>query len=157
MSVEAAQKNYKKSVEKGILKIMSKMGISLLQCYHGAQIFEAYGLGRDVVELCFKWVAPTLTLPPPPSLPAASPTRGCCLPLPFLCCLAPLGASALPRHATNLTALSSAFPFQSLCGLESCITASSTCFTPLPQTPLPLPNSQLKGLYIGGMSLQICL
>ena len=67
MSVEAAQKNYKKSVEKGILKIMSKMGISLLQCYHGAQIFEAYGLGRDVVELCFKWVPPALTLSP--SLP----------------------------------------------------------------------------------------
>ena len=67
VSVEAAQKNYKKSVEKGILKIMSKMGISLLQCYHGAQIFEAYGLGRDVVELCFKWVPPALTLSP--SLP----------------------------------------------------------------------------------------
>jgi glutamate synthase (ferredoxin) len=33
---------------------MSKMGISLLQCYHGAQIFEAYGLGDDVVNLCFK-------------------------------------------------------------------------------------------------------
>lgn len=54
VSVKDAQKNYKKSVEKGILKILSKMGISLLQCYHGAQIFEAYGLGRDVVELCFK-------------------------------------------------------------------------------------------------------
>ncbi len=35
-------------------QIMSKMGISLLQCYHGAQIFEAYGLGDDVVNLCFK-------------------------------------------------------------------------------------------------------
>lgn len=56
LSVKDAQKNLKKSIEKGILKIMSKMGISLLQCYHGAQIFEAYGLGKDVVELCFKWV-----------------------------------------------------------------------------------------------------
>lgn len=54
VSVKDAQKNFKKSIEKGILKILSKMGISLLQCYHGAQIFEAYGLGRDVVELCFK-------------------------------------------------------------------------------------------------------
>ncbi len=54
ISVKDAQKNLKKSLEKGILKILSKMGISLLQCYHGAQIFEAYGLGKDVVDLCFK-------------------------------------------------------------------------------------------------------
>jgi len=54
VSVEQAQKNFKKSVEKGILKILSKMGISLLQCYHGAQIFEAYGLGADVVDLAFR-------------------------------------------------------------------------------------------------------
>jgi hypothetical protein len=54
ISVQDAQKNFKKSMEKGILKIMSKMGISLLSCYHGAQIFEIYGLGRDVVDLCFR-------------------------------------------------------------------------------------------------------
>jgi hypothetical protein len=54
ISVPDAQKNFKKSMEKGILKILSKMGISLLSCYHGAQIFEIYGLGKDVVELCFK-------------------------------------------------------------------------------------------------------
>ena len=48
-----SQKNLKKSLEKGILKILSKMGISLLGCYHGAQIFEAYGLGRDVVDVAF--------------------------------------------------------------------------------------------------------
>ncbi|MEW5312720.1 MAG: hypothetical protein WDW38_004333 [Sanguina aurantia] len=53
ITVQDSQKNFKKSIEKGILKILSKMGISLLSCYHGAQIFEAYGLGRDVVELCF--------------------------------------------------------------------------------------------------------
>ena len=40
VSVRDAQKNYKKALEKGILKILSKMGISLLSCYHGAQIFE---------------------------------------------------------------------------------------------------------------------
>ena len=40
MSIRDAQKNYKKALEKGILKILSKMGISLLSCYHGAQIFE---------------------------------------------------------------------------------------------------------------------
>lgn len=54
ISVPDAQKNFKKSMEKGILKILSKMGISLLSCYHGAQIFEIYGLGKDVVDLCFK-------------------------------------------------------------------------------------------------------
>lgn len=54
ISVKDAQKNFKKSVEKGVLKILSKMGISLLSCYHGAQIFEAYGLGKDVVDTSFK-------------------------------------------------------------------------------------------------------
>jgi glutamate synthase domain-containing protein 2 len=37
-----------------VLKILSKMGISLLSCYHGAQIFEAYGLGRDVIDTAFR-------------------------------------------------------------------------------------------------------
>jgi glutamate synthase (ferredoxin) len=54
VSVEGAQLNLKKSLEKGVLKILSKMGISLLGCYHGAQIFEAYGLGADVIDLCFR-------------------------------------------------------------------------------------------------------
>ncbi|KAG2445645.1 hypothetical protein HXX76_000255 [Chlamydomonas incerta] len=54
ISVKVAQKNFKKSLEKGVLKILSKMGISLLSCYHGAQIFEAYGLGKDVMDMCFK-------------------------------------------------------------------------------------------------------
>ncbi|GIL47362.1 hypothetical protein Vafri_4198, partial [Volvox africanus] len=54
VSVQTSQKNFKKSLEKGVLKILSKMGISLLSCYHGAQIFEAYGLGKDVVDLCFR-------------------------------------------------------------------------------------------------------
>jgi glutamate synthase (ferredoxin) len=53
ISVGDAQKNLKKSLEKGILKILSKMGISLLGCYHGAQIFEAYGLSKEVRVLGF--------------------------------------------------------------------------------------------------------
>ena len=53
LSVEDAQKNFKKAIEKGLLKILSKMGISLLSCYHGAQIFEIYGLGKEVVDLAF--------------------------------------------------------------------------------------------------------
>jgi glutamate synthase (ferredoxin) len=38
ISIRAAQRNYKKALEKGVLKILSKMGISLLSCYHGAQV-----------------------------------------------------------------------------------------------------------------------
>ncbi|MCB0667025.1 MAG: glutamate synthase large subunit [Saprospiraceae bacterium] len=45
---------YLKATGKGLLKIMSKIGISTLQSYHGAQIFEILGLNRDVVERCFK-------------------------------------------------------------------------------------------------------
>jgi len=48
-----AQKNYIKAVNKGILKILSKMGISTLQSYRGAQIFEALGLNEDVINRCF--------------------------------------------------------------------------------------------------------
>jgi glutamate synthase domain-containing protein 2/glutamate synthase domain-containing protein 1/glutamate synthase domain-containing protein 3 len=48
-----AAANYRKAVKKGILKILSKMGISTLQSYRGAQIFEALGLGEEVVERCF--------------------------------------------------------------------------------------------------------
>ncbi|AFZ35834.1 Glutamate synthase (ferredoxin) [Stanieria cyanosphaera PCC 7437] len=53
ISVETAQKNYRKAVEAGLLKILSKMGISLLSSYHGAQIFEALGLAPDLINLGF--------------------------------------------------------------------------------------------------------
>ncbi|MDX2055856.1 MAG: glutamate synthase large subunit [Polyangiaceae bacterium] len=48
-----AKKNYIKAAGKGMLKVMSKMGISTLQSYHGAQIFEAIGLSPEVVERYF--------------------------------------------------------------------------------------------------------
>lgn len=57
LSIEAAQKNYRKAVEAGLLKILSKMGISLLSSYQGAQIFEAIGVGGDLLELAFKGTA----------------------------------------------------------------------------------------------------
>ena len=53
ITLAQAQQNYRKAVEAGLLKILSKMGISLLSSYHGAQIFEAIGLGMDLVNLCF--------------------------------------------------------------------------------------------------------
>lgn len=54
ISDEDAYKNYQKAIGNGLLKVMSKMGISTLQSYQSAQIFEALGLGSDVIEKCFK-------------------------------------------------------------------------------------------------------
>ena len=48
---------YRKGVAKGMLKVMAKMGISTLQSYKGAQIFEAVGLGSEVVDRCFAGTA----------------------------------------------------------------------------------------------------
>ena len=48
---------YRKGVAKGILKVLAKMGISTLQSYKGAQIFEAVGLGRELVDRCFAGTA----------------------------------------------------------------------------------------------------
>ncbi len=53
MTPELAMSNYRKGLEKGLLKIMSKMGISVLNSYQGAQTFEALGVGADVIEKCF--------------------------------------------------------------------------------------------------------
>jgi len=52
-----AVKNYVKALNKGILKVMAKMGISTLQSYCGAQIFEAIGLNRDLVDHYFTGTA----------------------------------------------------------------------------------------------------
>ncbi|MFN8650663.1 MAG: glutamate synthase large subunit [Gemmatimonadales bacterium] len=51
---EQARKKFRAAAEKGILKIMSKMGISVLPSYCGAQIFECLGLGEEVVQRCFR-------------------------------------------------------------------------------------------------------
>ena len=53
LTEEKAVYNYKKAVCGELLKIMSKMGISTLQSYHGAQIFEALGISKDVVDMYF--------------------------------------------------------------------------------------------------------
>tara|TARA_B100000029_G_scaffold513797_1_gene614462 strand:+ start:5057 stop:9511 length:4455 start_codon:yes stop_codon:yes gene_type:complete len=49
-----AVQNYKKGINKGLLKIMSKMGISCVSSYRGAQLFEIVGMHEEVVNLCFK-------------------------------------------------------------------------------------------------------
>ncbi len=54
---EKARKNYMKAANKGVLKVMSKMGISTLQSYKGAQQFEAVGLSSKVIDKYFTWTA----------------------------------------------------------------------------------------------------
>jgi glutamate synthase (ferredoxin) len=54
-SQEKLEKNYIKAVNKGVLKVISKMGISTLQSYRGAQIFEAVGLDKGFVNDYFTW------------------------------------------------------------------------------------------------------
>ncbi|HCL53733.1 MAG TPA: hypothetical protein DIC37_11405, partial [Pseudomonas sp.] len=50
-------KYYRKGISKGLLKILSKMGISTVASYRGAQLFEAIGLAEEVVGLSFKGVS----------------------------------------------------------------------------------------------------
>ncbi len=54
---EKLVKNYVKSVDKAILKIIAKMGISTVQSYQAAQIFEAIGLNQEVIDKYFTWTA----------------------------------------------------------------------------------------------------
>jgi len=51
--VATVESNYDKAVDAGLLKIISKMGISTISAYHGAQIFEAIGLAPEVMDRCF--------------------------------------------------------------------------------------------------------
>ncbi len=48
-----AQSRYRTAMEKGLLKILAKMGISTLSSYCGSQVFEALGLGAEVIDRCF--------------------------------------------------------------------------------------------------------
>ena len=57
----AAKYNYRKALLKGLVKVLSKMGISTIQAYRGAQIFESVGIGREVVERHFTGTAARLS------------------------------------------------------------------------------------------------
>ena len=50
-----AERRYRKAVVKGVIKAISRMGISTVHSYHGAQVFEALGLNRDFVDEYFTW------------------------------------------------------------------------------------------------------
>jgi glutamate synthase (NADPH/NADH) large chain len=52
-SAEESVAHYLKAANKGILKVMTKMGISTIQSYRGAQIFEAIGLNRELIDAYF--------------------------------------------------------------------------------------------------------
>ncbi|MFM6108162.1 MAG: glutamate synthase-related protein [Sphaerospermopsis kisseleviana] len=54
ITLDQAIANYRQAVESGLLKILSKMGISLLSSYQAAQIFEAIGIGGDLLNLAFR-------------------------------------------------------------------------------------------------------
>ncbi|MEK7207733.1 MAG: glutamate synthase large subunit, partial [Pseudomonadota bacterium] len=54
---EKAVKNYIKALNKGVLKVLSKVGISTIQSYRGAQIFEAIGLAQEFIDKYFTWTA----------------------------------------------------------------------------------------------------
>ena len=53
LPADKALKNYRKGIKKGLLKILSKMGIATVASYRGAQLFEIIGLDQEVVEVCF--------------------------------------------------------------------------------------------------------
>ena len=55
--LKKAIKNYIKAANKGVVKVMSKMGVSCVQSYCGAQIFEAIGLNKDLIDKYFTWTA----------------------------------------------------------------------------------------------------
>ena len=48
-----ATRNYRQGINKGLYKILSKMGISTIASYRGSQLFECVGLNQDIVDLCF--------------------------------------------------------------------------------------------------------
>ncbi|MGH8529361.1 MAG: glutamate synthase large subunit [Nevskiales bacterium] len=54
---KTACKNFAKASTKGVVKVMSKMGVSAVQSYHGAQLFEAVGLRQDLIDEHFTWTA----------------------------------------------------------------------------------------------------
>ena len=60
LSAYDVRKNYIKAIGKGIMKVMSKMGISTYQSYCGAQIFDAIGLSSKFIEKCFTGTASTI-------------------------------------------------------------------------------------------------
>jgi glutamate synthase (NADPH/NADH) large chain len=60
LTPDRAEKNLMKALNKGLLKVMSKMGVSTVASYTGAQIFEAIGLGDEVIGTCFVGTASRL-------------------------------------------------------------------------------------------------
>lgn len=58
-SFDTSVESYQQAMDKGILKVMGKMGVSVLQSYKGAQLFDAVGLNDDVINRCFEGTSST--------------------------------------------------------------------------------------------------
>lgn len=67
MSLRQAMLNYRNGINKGLYKVMSKMGISTVASYRCSQLFEAVGLSSSVVELCFRGVSSRIQGPISPT------------------------------------------------------------------------------------------
>ncbi len=122
---EKAIRNLIKALGKGVLKVMSKMGISTVASYRGAQVFEAVGLSQDLVE--------TSTSPasPPSSAASAStrsPTRS-----------PPATPAAYPR---GVTAPGAPPASRSAANTSGGARASRTCSTPRPSSGSSTPPAQ---------------
>src|SRR3989441_1283157 len=70
-----ASLRFRAAAEAGLLKILSKMGISTLSSYCGAQIFEALGLGAEVIDRCFTGTVSTIRAVPPIPLDEVEPAE----------------------------------------------------------------------------------
>ena len=89
---KTACKNYLKAAVKGVVKVISKMGISTIQSYWGAQIFEAIGLKQSFVDKYFTWTPTRVegvdidviggksSSGTSRHFPRAGPVRGCSIP-----------------------------------------------------------------------------
>ena len=114
---EHAVKNYIKTLSKGVVKVISKMGISTIQSYCGAQIFEAIGLERALVDRYF----------------TGTPSRIGGIGLDVV------GEEAARRHALAYGARARAPTSTAAASTSGATTASGTCSTPRPSTACSTP------------------
>ena len=127
---EKAVKSYIKALNKGVLKVMSKMGISTLQSYRGAQIFEAVGLEKDFVDRYFTWTASRIggaaSTPSPKRCAPGTCSRSPSVRLPIAistrAAMPSGGATVIPpvqsRHGLQAAACDAQRPVQDLQGIH---------------------------------------
>ena len=171
---------YRKAIKKGVVKVMSKMGISTIQSYRGAQIFEAIGLNQEFIDKYFDKTASRIggvgleeiargdALPPPPRLRrprgrpgdargraastsgAATASTTCSTPRPSS------GSSTPPRPAATTSSRStpswSTSRTSGSAPSAGSSTSSSTAGTPVPIEEVEPVESIVKRFATGAMS-----